>query len=116
MISAECAAACGPWDESFFLYSEDTEFALRARDRGYLTCLEPGAVVTHLGGESRRDPKLWTLLVRNKLVLYRRRHGRVRAVGFHIASLLRELRLAATGNQPSRAAAWALLRPVGRLR
>ena len=116
MISAECIAACGPWDESFFLYSEDAEFALRARDRGYLTCLEPAAVVTHLGGESRRNPALWTLLVRNKVVLYRRRHGRTRGVGFHFASLLRELRLAVSGNRPSRAAAWALLRPGGQSR
>src|SRR5207248_2613989 len=36
MISRECMDAIGPWDESFFLYSEETEYALRARDAGFL--------------------------------------------------------------------------------
>ena len=43
LISADCLAESGPWDESFFLYSEETEFALRARDLGYATRLAPDA-------------------------------------------------------------------------
>lgn len=49
-LSADCLAACGPWDESFFLYSEETEYCLRARDRGFATRLEAGG----LGHPSRR--------------------------------------------------------------
>ena len=113
MISRECLDACGPLDESFFLYSEDTEYALRARDRGFLTALAPEAAVTHLGGASRTDPRLWSMLVANKQRLYARRHGRLRGLGFRAASLLRELRFAATGNRPSRAAARALLSGPG---
>jgi N-acetylglucosaminyl-diphospho-decaprenol L-rhamnosyltransferase len=109
MISRECLAACGPLDDSYFLYSEDTEYALRARDRGFVTQLAPEALATHLGGSSRSDPELWTRLVCNKLALYRRRHGAVRGLAFHLASLLRELRLAARGSEPSRRAARALL-------
>jgi GT2 family glycosyltransferase len=109
LISRDCLTACGPLDESFFLYGEDTEYALRARERGYLACLEPAAGATHLGGESRTDPDLWTRLVLNKLELYRRRHGAMRAAGFRLALLLRELRFAASGNRPSRAAARALM-------
>ena len=30
MFSRACLTATGPWDETFFLYSEETEFALRA--------------------------------------------------------------------------------------
>jgi GT2 family glycosyltransferase len=110
MISRECLDACGPWDESFFLYSEDTEYALRARENGYLTVLEPAAVAVHLGGESRSDPQLWSRLVLNKVALYRRRHGRAQTLGFRLAALLRELRLAATGNAASWTASRALVR------
>ena len=109
MISRECVDACGAWDESFFLYSEDTEYALRARDRGFWVALAPAATVTHLGGESRTDPRLWSLLVANKARLYARRHGRLRGLAFRGAALLRELRFALTGNRPSRAAARALV-------
>ena len=31
LMSRACLDACGPWEERFFLYSEETEFALRAR-------------------------------------------------------------------------------------
>jgi GT2 family glycosyltransferase len=41
LISADCARACGPWDESFFLYSEETDFALRAGDLGFATAFVP---------------------------------------------------------------------------
>jgi len=110
LISRRCLAACGELDESFFLYSEDTEYALRAADRGFASRLAPTALVTHLGGESRTDPALWTRLVLNKLTLYRRRHGPLRAGGFWLAAVLRELRFAVTGNRASFAAARALLR------
>ena len=109
MISREAVDVCGSWDESFFLYSEDTEYALRARDRGFATRLAPAATVVHLGGESRADPRLWALLAINKVALYRRRHGALRGGLFHAAATLRELRFAAAGNRPSRAAARALL-------
>lgn len=109
MISRECLAACGPWEERFFLYSEEVEYALRARRRGFAACLAEDARATHLGGGSLADPALWTLLVLNKLDLYRRRHGRAGALAFRLAALLREARLAACGNRPSRRAARALL-------
>ncbi len=110
MISRECLDRCGRFDESFFLYSEDAEYALRAGERGYATELAPDAVATHLGGSSRVDPDLWTLLVQNKVELHRRRHGAPRALAFRIASVLRELRFALSGNPTSGRAAMALLR------
>ena len=109
MISRDCLEACGDWDESFFLYSEDADYSLRARDGGFATCLAPDATAIHLGGASRSDPALWSLLALNKVALHRKRHGPVRALAFRAVSLLRELRFAATGNRPSRAAARALL-------
>ncbi|UXY31923.1 glycosyltransferase [Streptomyces sp. HUAS TT20] len=111
VISANCLAACGPWDESFFLYSEETEYCLRARDRGYVTQLEPAAEAVHLGGDSRVSPRLWTLLTLNRVRLYGRRHGAVATACFRGAVLLRETSRALLGRKASREAAAALLRP-----
>ncbi|MEU9143567.1 glycosyltransferase family 2 protein [Streptomyces sp. NPDC048349] len=110
-LSADCLAACGPWDESFFLYSEETEYCLRARDRGHRTRLEPAAEAVHLGGDSRVSPRLWTLLTLNRVRLYRRRHGALATAAFRTAVLLRETSRAVLGRPASRAAAAALARP-----
>lgn len=111
LISKDCLDECGLWDESFFLYSEETEFALRARDHGYLTRLAPQATATHIGGESRVNPELWTLLMSNKIRLYRRRHALPASVAYWAAALLREAPRAAIGQQRSRRAVKALLAP-----
>ncbi len=110
-LSAACVAGCGPWDESFFLYSEETEFCLRARDAGWATRLEPAAAAVHLGGRSRVSPRLWTLLTVNRVRLHRRRHGVAAGAAFWAAVLLRELSRALLGKAPSRAAAATLLSP-----
>ncbi|MDT0483198.1 glycosyltransferase family 2 protein [Streptomyces doebereineriae] len=109
-VAADCRAACGPWDESFFLYSEETEYCLRARDLGYATQLEPSAEAVHLGGDSQVSPRLWSLLTVNRVRLYRRRHGAVATACFRAAVLLRETSRAVLGRQASRAAVAALLR------
>jgi GT2 family glycosyltransferase len=111
LISRDCWQACGGWDESFFLYSEETDFALRARDAGLATRFVPTARAVHLEGDSRRSPGLWALLTLNRVRLYRRRHGPVSAAGFWAALLLREASRAAIGRRPSRAAVRALLSP-----
>ncbi|HEY2672515.1 MAG TPA: glycosyltransferase family 2 protein [Rugosimonospora sp.] len=111
LMSARCLADCGPWDESFFLYSEETEFALRARDRGHLTRYLPSAEVTHLGGESRVSPRLWSLLQVNRVRLYRKRHSASATALYWSAVMLRESSRAALGHTRSRSAAVALLRP-----
>jgi GT2 family glycosyltransferase len=112
LISGECWQRCAPWDESFFLYSEETDFALRARDAGFVTRFTPAARAVHLEGDSRVSPGLWTLLTLNRLRLYRRRHGAFGAAGFWSALLLRETSRAVLGRVPSRAAVRALLNPT----
>ncbi|KOU34459.1 glycosyltransferase family 2 protein, partial [Streptomyces sp. WM6368] len=103
--------ACGAWDESFFLYSEETEYCLRARDLGFVTRLEPSATATHLGGDSQVSPRLWTLLTLNRVRLYGRRNGPAATAAFRAAVLLRETSRAALGRPASRAAARALASP-----
>ena len=81
LVSGECWSACGPWDESFFLYSEETDFDLRARDAGSRRGTSPAASATHLEGGSATSARLWPLLVVNQVRLYRRRHGAAAARG-----------------------------------
>jgi N-acetylglucosaminyl-diphospho-decaprenol L-rhamnosyltransferase len=111
LISAECWDRCGPWDESFFLYSEETDFALRARDAGLRTRYVPQAHAVHLEGDSRQSPGLWALLTLNRVRLYRRRHGRISTGAYWAALLLRESSRAVLGKGPSRAATRDLISP-----
>jgi N-acetylglucosaminyl-diphospho-decaprenol L-rhamnosyltransferase len=112
LMSRACLEASGPWEERFFLYSEETEFALRARDRGFLTSLVADAEVVHIGGESRVSPALWSLLTVNRVRLYGMRHSRPATALFWSAVFLREASRAALGHPRSRRALAALLRPA----
>ena len=111
LITAECWQRCGPWDESFFLYSEETDFALRARDIGFETRYVPSARAVHLEGDSARSPGLWTLLTLNKVRLFRRRNGRIRTIAYWSALVSREASRAVLGKATSRAAVKALVSP-----
>jgi N-acetylglucosaminyl-diphospho-decaprenol L-rhamnosyltransferase len=109
LISDACMVACGPWDESFFLYSEETEFCLRARDRGFALMLTPDAEVEHLGGGSSLSPKLWSLVVVNRVRLYRRHHNGLASAAFWLVAVLREASRALLGRETSRQALATLL-------
>jgi GT2 family glycosyltransferase len=118
LISRDCVEAVGPWDESYFLYSEETDFALRAGDAGFALRLAPDAGAVHLGGESESSPRLWGMLTVNRVRLYRRRHGSgAGAVAFAGAVALGEaIRSFAGDAARHRAALRALLRPPAELR
>jgi N-acetylglucosaminyl-diphospho-decaprenol L-rhamnosyltransferase len=111
LISAECWQRCAPWDESFFLYSEETDFALRARDAGFVTRYVPSAQAIHLEGDSGVSPPLWALLTVNRVRLFRRRHGLTSTAAFWLAMLMREVSRALIGKQTSRSALRALVNP-----
>ncbi|MGH8905621.1 MAG: glycosyltransferase [Egibacteraceae bacterium] len=110
LISRDCLRTVGPWDETFFHYSEETDFCLRARDLGFDLRLAPGAEVVHSGGESG-TARLRRMLVWNKVRLHRQRHGAVRASGFRCALILGEALRAAIGRRLHRAGLAALLIP-----
>jgi glycosyltransferase involved in cell wall biosynthesis len=90
-VLRSCADAVGDWDESFFLYSEETDFCRRARAAGYLVRFEPAATCVHRGGDAHNDPVLWTLLVRNRVRDHNRHHGLPSRLAFALAVLVNEL-------------------------
>lgn len=116
LVSMQAVHDIGPWDESFLLYSEETEFALRAADRGWTLWYEPAAVVEHKGGESGTNPKLAALLTVNKVALYRRRHGLGASTAYYLTVLSGESVRAVMGRRTARAAVAALLRPIRKTR
>jgi N-acetylglucosaminyl-diphospho-decaprenol L-rhamnosyltransferase len=111
MISRACMDATGPWDESFFLYAEEIDYALRARDAGFVLRYVPEATAVHLGGESSVDPYLRALSTVNMLRLYGRRHGPGRTLAFRGALALNEAIRSMTGSRAHRAALRGLLKP-----
>lgn len=112
LVSRACMEECGPWNESFFLYSEETDFALRARDAGYATRYVPEARAVHLEGDSKASAPLWSLLVTNKVRLFRMRHGLVMTLAYWGVLLIRELSRAIVGRETSRLAVRSLVRPA----
>jgi GT2 family glycosyltransferase len=114
LVTQECADATGPWDESFFLYSEETDFAERARRVGFRILYDPSAVVTHIGGAGTTSPRLRTMMALNSIRYFRRRHGPFQSAAFYAAVLWNEVTRAVLGNDAARAAALALVNPRAR--
>jgi len=85
LVSRACLDATGPWDESFFLYSEEEDFQQRARSLGFGVRYVADACAVHVGGEMHVAPALWALSVVNKLRLYARTHGSVATLAFRAA-------------------------------
>lgn len=95
MISRECDAAVGDWDESYFLYSEEVDYAKRARALGYPTIFVPTAAATHVEGGSGRSDALITLDAVNRIRYAAKWHRRPIAVAHGLAVLI-ELLLRST--------------------
>ncbi|WP_018331981.1 glycosyltransferase [Actinomycetospora chiangmaiensis] len=88
-VSAPCAAAVGPWDdESFFLYSEETDFCRRARDAGWSVRVVPTAAATHSGGGSGSSPALDGLLALSRIRYARKHRGPLAAAATWLALVI----------------------------
>src|SRR6266567_6595329 len=114
LISRSCFGAVGGLDESYFLYSEETDLSLRARDAGCLTRYEPRSVVVHIGGGSGRNHKTHTMQIVNRVRLYRRRNGVLASWCYYWLTVVSEASWVIRGHSQSRTAIAALLRPTRR--
>ena len=108
-ISRSAIDAVGEWDERFFLYSEETDYALRVRDEGFRLELLAGTSVTHPGGEMSTSPHLWSLVAANQQRLYRKRHRLLPSVAYWAVLVAREGVRAMFGRERSRLACRVLL-------
>lgn len=112
LISADCWKTCGEWDDSYFLYSEETEYDLRAGTFGKVTWYQPRATAQHLEGGSAENPRQWSLLVANRIKLFRATHGRASTLAFWCATVAREGSRSLLGRHTSRAAFQDLISPA----
>jgi N-acetylglucosaminyl-diphospho-decaprenol L-rhamnosyltransferase len=110
MVSAECRRAVGPWDESLFLYAEEIDFCLRAKDAGFECTLVPEAATVHLRGGGERVPELRSLMSYNKWQVYQRRRGAGRGKAFRAALVLNEA-IRSIWKSPARTSLRALASP-----
>jgi N-acetylglucosaminyl-diphospho-decaprenol L-rhamnosyltransferase len=114
VMSRQCYNSLGGWDESYFLYSEETDLSLRARDLGLLTWYEPRAVAVHIGGQSGQNNKTYAMRCVNRIRLYRRRHGPLASWCFFWLTIAFELRWAIRGQKEAWSAIGAVLSPSRR--
>ena len=110
-MSRACFDVLAGWDESYFLYSEETDLSLRARDVGLRTRYEPRSVAIHIGGQSGRSKITNAMQVVNRVRLYRRRHGTLASWCYYVLILGGEVKRVLRGSRASRFAIAALLRP-----
>lgn len=103
-ISRGCVESVGPWDETMWLYSEETEYCLRAREAGFRVRYVPNARALHIGGESGESSMLWTALTVNRIRLFERRHSRLHTAAFRSAVTMNEALRALAGRATSKAA------------
>jgi N-acetylglucosaminyl-diphospho-decaprenol L-rhamnosyltransferase len=116
MFTRRCYDAVGGWDESYFLYSEETDFCLTARDHGLATAYVPDAWAVHIGAQSsQRSDKTHAMQVINRVRCYRRRHTAASSAIFMALTTTREaLWGLRASNRGSRGAVRALLQPSRR--
>lgn len=114
LVDTSCYSALGGLDESYFLYSEETDFSLRAKDAGMATVYTPVAGAMHVGGGSGESAATHTMKILNRVRLYRRRRGTLLASVYFVLTVLTEIRRAILGHQRSWPTLRALLRPSTR--
>lgn len=114
LVAADCYEALAGMDESYFLYSEETDFSLRAKDAGWTTVYTPSAGAMHVGGGSGESATTHTMKIVNRVRLYRRRMGTIPASVYFGLTVLTELRRAVLGHDKSWPTLRALVRPSAR--
>jgi N-acetylglucosaminyl-diphospho-decaprenol L-rhamnosyltransferase len=114
LMSRVCFDALGGWDESYFLYSEETDLSLRARDLGMLTRFEPRSAMIHIGGQSGRNKMTHAMQIVNRVRLYRRRNPLLASWCYYWLTIASELSWVVRGHQQSWFSILALLRPSRR--
>jgi GT2 family glycosyltransferase len=93
LIRADVERAIGDWDESYFLYSEETDYCRRIRDHGHRVWFEPKAVVQHSGAGSGTSPTLTSLMAVNRVRYVERHHRRPYAATYRgVVALCEALR------------------------
>lgn len=91
LVSPQCRALVGDWDERYFLYSEETDYLRRVRAAGLQVRYRPTALVRHIGGGSGRSDALYALCAVNAVRYFRQNHAAFPSGVFTVLAVVREL-------------------------
>jgi len=92
LIAAACRARVGGWDaDTYFLYSEETDYARRARDAGFRVRFDPRAQAHHVGSGSGQPAALVALISVNRVRYFRARHSALATAAFRSAIAVQHL-------------------------
>ncbi|WP_285249565.1 WecB/TagA/CpsF family glycosyltransferase [Pseudarthrobacter sp. fls2-241-R2A-168] len=91
LIRADIVEQVGGWDESYFLYSEETDYLHRVRDLKSAVWFEPAAAMVHSRGASGSSPSLDALMGANRIRYVRKFHHGSYARAFRAAVVLSAL-------------------------
>ncbi len=104
LLRSEALDDVGGFDESFFLYAEETDWAYRAARRGWQHTVDPAVTATHVGAGTSGDERHRETRFHAGQERYYRKHFGV--AGWQVArvaqvagSLVRSLRRGAEGNR-----------------
>lgn len=89
-VSAKARRLVGKWDESFFLYSEETDYLQRVRAHGFQVFYVPEARAVHIGGAYHDNPFLSALMTANRIRYFRRHHGALATALFRLSIVVGE--------------------------
>jgi GT2 family glycosyltransferase len=81
LLRREAVTATGPFDEEYFMYSEEIDLCDRLHEKGWELHWVPEVVICHLGGQSTRQvaDQMFVELYRSKVKFFRKRRGPVSA-------------------------------------
>jgi len=111
LLNGQALDDVGPFDESFFLYAEETDWARRAVDAGWRHEPVPSAHALHVGGATSSDPAVRrTHFTASQERYYRKHHGPGGWSSARLAALVGAGARAAARRGPERAEELARLR------
>ena len=110
LVRRQCIEDVGLFDERYFAYCEESELALRAKDRGWGCGLIRGAIVRN-PGMSASIERVAYLQLRNTLLMLREHFGR-RQAWFRIGVALIQIPMGIV-HPPARGLHWS---PAGRIK
>ena len=91
LIRRDALERIGGWDESFPLYSEDTEICRAAWASGYRVRYEPSALVRHRGGASAPRSRLLAILAASRIIYARKNNPMPVALAHRVGIALEAL-------------------------
>jgi len=114
LVRRACSLEVGEWDESYFLYSEETDYCARARAAGWVVRFTPAALAVHAGGGSGRSDRTHVMQIINRVRYYARSHPWYAGAAYWALTVLSESTWVIRGHPQSKASIKALLIPRAR--